>query len=110
MDADTIKQEDMKKKMLWNRVYQENEENDSKLNENNPNLIKHQELKQMDQRTRELKTMHKALHAWDKVDKLYVLRKEGEKGVASIEDIVDASKQRLEDLIKKVERNTNYSE
>ena len=64
----------------------------------------------MDQRTRELKTMHKALYAWDKVDKLYVLRKEGEKGVASIEDIVDASKQRLEDLIKKVERNTNYSE
>ena len=45
-----------------------------------------EELKQMDQRTRELMTMHKALHPKDDVD-----RKEGGRGLASTEDRVDAS-------------------
>ena len=43
-------------------------------------------LKQMDQRTRKLMTMHKALYPRDKVDRLYVLRKVGGRGLASIED------------------------
>ena len=34
------------------------------------------ELKQMDQRTRKLMTMHKALHPRDDVDRLYISRKE----------------------------------
>ena len=59
------------------------------------------ELKEMDQRTRKLMTMHKALHPWDDVDRLYVLRKVGGRGLASIEDSVDASIQRLEDYIQK---------
>ena len=54
-------------------------------------------LRQMDQRTRKLMTMHKALHPRDDVDRLYVSRKEGGRGLASIEDNVDASIQRLED-------------
>ena len=54
------------------------------------------ELKQMDQRTRKLK-MHKALHPRDDVDRLYVSRKERGRGLASIEDSVDASIQRLKD-------------
>ena len=37
-----------------------------------------EELKQMDQRTRKLMTMHKALHPRDDVDRIYVSRKEGE--------------------------------
>ena len=45
--------------------------------------------------------MHKALHPRDDIDKLYVLRKEGGRGFASIEDSVDASIQRLEDYIEK---------
>ena len=49
------------------------------------------ELKQMDQRTRKLMTMHKALHPRDDVDRLYVSRKEGGRGLTSIEDSVDAS-------------------
>ena len=57
----------------------------------------------MDQRTRKLMTMHKALHPWDDVDRLYVSRKEGGRGLASIEDSVDASIQRLEDYIQKHE-------
>ena len=62
------------------------------------------ELKQMDQRTRKLMTMHKVLHPRDDVDRQYVLRKEGERGLACIEDSIDASIQRLKDYIHKHER------
>ena len=58
------------------------------------------ELKQMDKRTRKLITMPEALHSRDDVDRLYVSRKEWGRGLASIEDIVDASIQRLEDYIQ----------
>ena len=44
--------------------------------------------------------MHKALYPWDDIDRLYVWRKEGGSGLASIEDSVDASIQRLEDYIR----------
>ena len=60
-----------------------------------------EELKQMDQRTRKLMIMHKALHHRDDIDRLYVSRKEGGRGPASIEDSVDASILRLEDYIEK---------
>ena len=46
-------------------------------------------------------TMHKALHPRDDVDRLYVSRKEGGRRLASIEDTVDTSIQRLEDYIEK---------
>ena len=62
------------------------------------------ELKQMGQRTRKLMTMHKALHHGDDVDRLYVSRKEEGRGLASIEDSVDTSIQRLRDYIEKHER------
>ena len=58
-------------------------------------------LKQIDQRTKKLNTMHKALHPRDDVDRLYVSRKEGGRELASIEDIVDASIQWLKDYIQK---------
>ena len=48
--------------------------------------------------------MHKALHLRDDVDRLYVSRKEGGRGLASIEDSVDTSIQRLGDYIEKHER------
>ena len=48
-------------------------------------------------------TMHKALHSRDDVDRLCVSRKEGGRGLASIEDNADASIQRLEDYIGKQE-------
>ena len=41
-----------------------------------------EELKQMDQRTRKLMTMHKALHPRDDVDRLYVSKKQGGRGLA----------------------------
>ena len=49
-------------------------------------------------------TMHNALHPSDDVDRLYVSRKEGGRGLARIEDSVDASIQQLEDYIEKHER------
>ena len=61
------------------------------------------ELEQMDQKTRKLMTMNKALHLRDDADRLYGSRKEGGRGLASIEDTVDASIQRLEDYIEKHE-------
>ena len=54
--------------------------------------------------TRKLMTMHKALHPRDDVDRLYVPRKEGGSGLASIEDGVDTSIQWFEDYIEKHER------
>ena len=62
------------------------------------------ELWQMDQRTRKLMTMHKALHPRDDVDRLYVPRKEGGRKLASIEDSDDTSIQRLKYFIEKHKR------
>ena len=56
----------------------------------------------MDQRTRKLMKIPKALHIRDDdVDRLYVSRKEGRRGLVSIQDSVSASIQRLEDYMKK---------
>ena len=49
-------------------------------------------------------TMHKALHPRDDVDRLYVSRKEGGRGLVITEDSVDASIQRVEDDVEKHER------
>ena len=49
-------------------------------------------------------TINKALHPRDDLDRLYGSRKDGGRGLASIEDSVDASMQRLEDYIEKHER------
>ena len=48
-------------------------------------------------------TIHKVLHPRDDVNRLYVSRKEGGRELASIEDSVDASIQRLKDHIQKHE-------
>ena len=119
LKADTIKQVEMK-----NKIQKEYLRKTRKLLEtilSSRNLIKgintwavplvrysgpflkwtRDELKQMDQRTRKLMTVHKALHSRDDVDRLYVSRKERGRGLASIKDSVDASIQRLEDYIQK---------
>ena len=122
LEADTIKQVQMKDKIRKEYLRRTRKLLETKLS--GRNLIKgistwavplvrysgpflkgtRNELKQMDQRTRKLMTMHKALHPWDGVDRLYVSRKEGGRWLASIEDSVDASIQRLEGSIEKHER------
>ena len=62
-----------------------------------------EEIKQIDQRTRKLMIMHKALHPGDDVDGLYVSRKEGGIGLTSSEDSLDALIQRLEGYTEKYE-------
>ena len=121
LEADTIKQAEMKEKIQKEYLRRTRELLETKLN--CKNLIKgmntwtvplvrysgpflkwtRDELKQMDQRTRKLMTMHKALHPRDDVDRLYVSRKEAGRGLASIEDSVDASIQRLKVCIQKHE-------
>ena len=49
-------------------------------------------------------TTHQALHPRDIFDRLYVSRKKGGRGLASIEENVDASIKRLEDYIEKHEQ------
>ena len=55
----------------------------------------------MDLRTRRLMIMHNALYPSGVVDRLYVSRKEGSRELASNEDSVGASIQRLGDYIQK---------
>ena len=105
LEADTIKQVEMKDK-----IQKEYHRRTKKLL-SSQNLIKgintwavpivrysgpflewtRDELEQMDQRTRKLMTMYKALFLRDDVARLYVSRKDGGRGLASIEDSVDAS-------------------
>ena len=117
LEADTIKQVEMKEKIQKEYLRRTRKILETKLSSRN--LMKgialvrysgpflkwtRDELKQMDQRTRKLIPMHKALHPRDDFDRLYVSRKEGGRGLASIEDSADASIQRLEDYIGKYER------
>ena len=65
-----------------------------------------EEFKQMDQRTRKLMTTHNTLlHPRYEVNRRYVPRKEGGRGLTSIDDDVDASIQRLEDYIQNMEKD-----
>ena len=119
METDTIKHVEMKEKIQKEYLRRTRKLLETKLNSRN--LIKginnwavplvrypvpflkwtRDELKQMDQRTRKLMTMHQALHPRDDADRLYVSRKEGRRGLPSIEDSINASIQRLEDYIQK---------
>ena len=121
LEADTIKQVEMKDKIQKEYFRRTRKLLEIKLSSRN--LIKgintrtvplvrysgpflkwtRDELKQMDQRTRRLMTMHKALHPRDGVDKVYVSRKEGGRGLTSIKDNVDTSIRQLEDYIEKYE-------
>ena len=60
-----------------------------------------EELRQMDQRTWKVTNMHKALDPRADVYRLYESRRERGRGLASIEDSMDTSIQRLEAYIEK---------
>ena len=92
LEADTIKQQEIKEK-FFKKVSKKSQKitrNKTLLQETcqrdkylGSPLIRYsgpflkwtrEELKQMDQRTRKLMTMHKALHPRDDIDRLYVLK------------------------------------
>ena len=119
LEADTIKQVEMKNKIQKEYLRRSRKLLETKLNSRNlikgintwaVSLVRYagpfpkwtrDEISQIDQKTRKLMTMHKVLHHRDDVDRLYVPRKVGGRGLASIEDSIDASIQRLEDYIEK---------
>ena len=121
MEAETIKQVEMKDKIQKEYLRRTRKLLETKLSCRN--LIKgidtwavlfvgylrpflkwvREELKQTDQRTRKLMTMHKALYPRDDIERQYASRKEGGRGLASTEDNVDAWIQRREDYIEKHE-------
>ena len=109
LEADTIEQVEMKDKIQKEYLRRTRKQLETKLSSRN--LIKgintwdvplfkysgpflkwtRDELQQMDQRTRKLMTMHKALHPRDDVERRYVSRKDGGRRLTRIEDSVDAS-------------------
>ena len=118
MEADTIKQVEMKEKIQKKYLRRTRKQLKTKLSSRNlikgidtcaVTLVRYPgafvkgtgELKLMEQRTRKLITMHEASHHRDYVDRLYVSRKEVGGGLASIEDGVDASIQQLKDYIER---------
>ena len=63
-----------------------------------------EELKQMDQRTRKLMMMHKALYLGDDIGRLYISSNEWGRGLAGIKDSVDSSFWGFENYKKSKER------
>ena len=49
--------------------------------------------------------MHKALHTKDDIGRLYISRKERERGLASIDDCVDVIIQKLENYAKRLRKD-----
>ena len=109
LEADTIKHVEMKEKIKKKYLWRTRKLLETKLcsrnlikgiNTSDVSLVRYlgsflkwtrEQVKQMDQRTRKLMIMHKALHPRDDVDRLYVSRKEGGRELVSTEDSVDAS-------------------
>ena len=105
LEADTIKQVEMKGKIQKEYLGRTRKLLESKLstrklikgiNTGDVPLVRYSgpflkwtrdELKHMDQRTRKLMTMHKALHLRDDIDRLYVSRKEEGTGLVSIDSL-----------------------
>ena len=63
------------------------------------------ELTQLDRRNKKLMTMHNALHPKSNIDRLYISRKEGGRGLQGIEEAV---KFRMRELCKGVQRAFAY--
>ena len=58
------------------------------------------ELQEMDRRTRKLLTMHNGLHPRSNVDRLYIPRREGGRGLMSVEDTVNLATIGLKRYVK----------
>ena len=108
LEADTIKLMKMKEK-FFKRPRRHRKVLETKLNCRNL-IVRYsgpflkwtkEELKQMDQNTKKLMRIHKALHPRDDVARLYVSRKEEGRSFGCTENSVDTSIQLLEEYIAK---------
>ena len=59
-----------------------------------------EEAREMDRKTRKILTMNKALHPRADIDRLYVPRKLGGRGLINIEECIEAETQGLADYIQ----------
>ena len=59
------------------------------------------EVEQLDRRTRKLMTMHNALHPKRNVDRLYLPRKDGGRGLLGVEDTVHIATASLQRYVRK---------
>ena len=58
------------------------------------------DLQEMDRRTRKVMTMHNALHPRGNIDRLYISRSEGGRGLLNVEDTVNLAKLGLQGYVK----------
>ena len=116
---DTIKQVEMKEKILKDYFRRTRKQLKTKLYSRNlikgintwtvpfvrysESLLKltREELQQMDKRIRKLMSVNKAIYPKYNIDRLNETRKERGRGPASIEDSIDTSIRQLQDYIKK---------
>jgi hypothetical protein len=123
LEADKMKMEDMKQKVRKEYYRRIRKVLESKLN--GGNVVKAMntwavaavrytagildwtvdELKDMDRKTRKLMTMNRALHPKADVDRLYVRRNEGGRGMVSIEECVRIEECSLSDYVKRTTGN-----
>ena len=59
-----------------------------------------EDLQVMDRKTRKLMTIHGALHPRSDVDRIYIPRKEGGRGLLSVQDCVEAEEMSLSKYIE----------
>ena len=117
LEAETIKQVDMKKKKMIILDERERFLKPSSAIGISSGLFhfvrysvpflkwKREELNEIDLRTRKLMTMYNVLHTRDDIDIIYVSRKEGESEKFSIEDSVDASIRELETSFRRAKKD-----
>ena len=123
IEADRIKSQDMKEKIKQEYLRRTRKVLETKLNSGNlikaintwaVSLVRYSaafvdwtnaELESLDRQTRKLMTMHGALHPKSDVDRLYLPRSEGGRGLIGIEDTVKVAIAALEQYVKESEES-----
>lgn len=119
LEADSVKSLEMKEKVKKEYLRRVRKILESKLNGGNLmkaintwaiSLLRYSaafidwniaEAQTLDRRTRKLLTMHGALHPKSDVDRLYLPRKDGGRGLISVEDTVELAISSLEEYVQK---------
>ena len=117
LQADQIKHQEMKDKVMKEYKRRVRKILETKLNAGNlikgintwaVSLLRYSaafldwtkfEMEQLDRQTRKLMTMHNALHPKSNVDRLYLLRKDGGRGLLGVEDTVNIAKVSLKKYV-----------
>ena len=104
LEADVMLHRQMKEKIKKEYLRRVRKVAQSKLNGGNLIQAK-QELKELDRRTRKVLTMNGGLHPRDCVERLYVPRKYGGRGLVSVEDCINQARLSLERYVQSSEED-----